>query len=116
MLNSNVNNFNGIKISQTGVSVNHANDNQLTYKQNFDTGTMTVYGTNGNISFGVNPDNTLGMNIQDTKGNLLFEMSGQTWYWYDTNGNNIMQVGLLEPLNIFGWAVAVPGQDLKMVL
>lgn len=110
-VNSNVNNFYGVKISQQGIPVNQANDKQLTFKQNFDTGTMTVFGTNGNVNFGVNPDGTLGMNVADPKGNLLFEMSGQTWIWYDASGNDIMRVGLL-PDNNYGWAVAVPGNSV----
>ena len=113
---SSLNNFYGIKISKQGIPVNQASDNNLTYKQDFNNGTMTVFGSNGDINFGVNPDSTLGMNVQDTSGNLLFEMSGQTWAWYDTSGNVVMYVGYLPVAKVFGWAVATPGNSLLGVV
>lgn len=109
---SSVNNFFGVKISQTGVPVNQATDKQLTYKLDYNTGTQTFFGQNGNtINFGTNPDGSIGMNAQNSSGQVLFELNGVTWFWFDQNGKNIMQVGQL-PDGTFGWAVAVPGQNV----
>lgn len=110
---SSVNNFFGVKISQIGTPVNQANDNQLTYKLDYNTGVQTFYGDNGNsINFGPNPDGTLGFNMQTSNGNLTFEFNGQTWMWYDAQGNTVMMVGYLPVTQVYGWAVAVPGGNL----
>lgn len=109
---SSVQNFFGVKISQVGVPVNNANDSQLTYKLDYNTGVQTFYGSNGStINFGPNPDGTLGLNVQNNNQQVLFELSGETWIWYDQSGNDIMQVGIL-PNGLAGWAVATPGNSV----
>lgn len=109
---SSVQNFYGVKVSQVGVPVNQANDNQLTYKLDYNTGIQTFYGANGtSLNFGPNPDGTLGLNIQNSSNQVLFELSGETWIWYDNEGNSIMEVGLL-PDGSYGWAVATPGNSV----
>lgn len=35
-----------------------------------------------------------------------------TWNWYDNTGNTVMMVGWLPVTQIYGWAVATPGQNL----
>ncbi len=73
---------------------------------------MSVPSTNGTINFGLLSNGNLGMQAQDTSGYVLFEMDGQTWYWYDkTTGKNVMQVGLL-PDGTYGWAVAASGYNV----
>lgn len=103
------NSFFGVKVSQPGVDVNNADPNQLLYQNNYSQ--ETFYGTGGNVSFGVNSDNSLGMQVEDTAGNVTFELNGQTWIWYDQNGIDIMRVGLL-PDGSYGWAVATPGNSV----
>lgn len=126
--------FFGQRISAQGVNVNNATPNQLSYENNYDTSLETYFGTNGQtvlqigqlatnqygisvptsngtINFGVLPDGNLGMNTVSANGQVLFEIVGATWYWYDADGNNIMQVGLL-PDGSYGWAVATTGNTV----
>lgn len=73
---------------------------------------MSVPASNGTIYFGLLSDGNLGIQVQDTTGYILFEMTGQTWFWYDkTTSTNVMQVGLL-PDGTYGMAVAKPGQNV----
>jgi hypothetical protein len=127
--------FFGQRISAQGVNVNSATKNQLLYQNNYDESLQTYYGTNGQIAlqigqlatsqfgmsvptangtlnFGQLADGGLGMNTVNTSGQLLFEMNGQTWYWYDTSGNIVMMVGFLPVTGVYGWAVATPGNSL----
>lgn len=103
--------FFGQKVSKPGINVNQASDSQLLYKN--DWSAQTFYAEDGSaISFGTNDDGTLGMQVKDNSGFVLFKMNGTTWLWYDKNtGNNVMQVGLL-PDGSYGWAVAPVGQDV----
>jgi len=108
------NTFFGQKVSQPGVNVNHATDNQLLYKNDYSS--QTFYGTNGNITFGaftssITGNQVQGQQIVDSSGNVTFEQDGQTQYWFDGNGYNIMQVGLL-PDGTYGWVVATPGTNV----
>lgn len=109
--------FFGTQVSQPGVDVTQATSNQLLYQLDLNAGTQTFFGTNGDISFGlftsiVTGKQTMGLQVSNTSGNVVFEMDGQSWYWFDANGNNIMQVGLL-PDGTYGWAVATPGNSVK---
>lgn len=111
---SNSNSFFGQKVSVPGVNVNNATPSQLLYQNNYQS--ETFFGTGGDIQFGIftssiTGQQTMGMQVVGAGGNILFEMDGQTWYWFDTNGNNIMQVGLL-PDGTYGWAVATPGNSV----
>jgi hypothetical protein len=111
--------FFGVKVSQPGVDVNNATPNQLLYKNDYSA--QTFFGTNGDIAFGiftsaVTGNQTMGMQLVDNKGNVTFEMDGRTWYWFDASGNIVMEVGYLSIAQIFGWAVAVPGQTLAGVV
>lgn len=75
---------------------------------------LSVNATGGGsiIQFGNLADGTLGMNITDSSGFVLFELNGQTWYWYDkTTNTNVMQVGLL-PDGTYGMAVAENGYNV----
>ena len=112
---SNNNTFFGIRVSQPGINVNNASPSQLMYSNDYSKETFygngsaavtignlgnTAYGmsipaNNGTINFGLLSNGNLGMQVLSTSGNTLFEMDGQTWYWYDNNGNNVMQVGTL---------------------
>jgi hypothetical protein len=120
---SNSNNFFGQKVSVPGVNVNNATPSQLLYSNDYSL--QTFYGTNGNIGFGVftssvTGEQTVGMQIENTAGQVTFEMDGQTWFWFDSSGNNIMQVGLLVnsagSIGLYGWAVATPGNSLLETL
>lgn len=104
--------FFGVKVSKSGIPVNQATDDQLLYKNDFQA--QTFYAENGSsISFGNLTDGTLGMEVKDSNGNMLFKMDGQTWFWYDiSTGKNIMQAGLL-PDGSYGWAVVPPGNDIS---
>jgi hypothetical protein len=106
----NQNQFLGQKVSVPGVNVNNAGPSQLLYQNDYQT--QTFYTAKGNVQFGQNNDGSLGMSSYDTSNNLLFELDGQTWKWYDSTGNNIMQVGKL-PDGSFGWAVATPGNSVS---
>ena len=66
------------------------------------------------INLGQLADGTFGINMTNGAGNVLFELVGSTWYWYDptNNGANVMQVGLL-PDGTYGWAVATPGNSVS---
>jgi hypothetical protein len=134
---SNNNDFFGIRISQPGINVQQAGPKQLVYQSDYSTETwydnsgnttlkvgsigtssapaygMSVPATNGTINYGSLSDGSLGMQVTDSNGNLVFEMNGTTWYWYDTSGNIVMEVGYLSLLGVYGWAVAVPGASLK---
>lgn len=103
--------FFGMKVSQSGIPVQQATDNQLIYKNDFSS--QTFYAQDGRaISFGNLTDGTLGMEVTDSSGNVLFKLDGQTWFWYDGNsGKNVMQVGKL-PDGSYGWAVATPGKNV----
>ena len=35
-----------------------------------------------------------------------------TWDWYDSNSNIVMMVGWLPVAQVYGWAVATPGNSL----
>ncbi len=74
---------------------------------------MSVPASNGTIYFGLLSDGNLGIQVQDTTGYVLFEMTGQTWFWYDkATSTNVMQVGLL-PDGTYGWAVAASGYNVS---
>lgn len=74
---------------------------------------MSVPASSGTIYFGLLSDGNLGIQVQDTTGYILFEMTGQTWFWYDkTTSKNVMQVGLL-PDGTYGWAVAASGYNVS---
>ena len=104
-------NFFGVKVSKPGVNVNNASDNDLLYKNDYNT--TTYYTAAGTLEFGTLTDGTLGLSSADSSGFVLFEMNGSTWYWYDKNtGKNVMQVGLL-PDGTYGWAVATPGNNVS---
>jgi len=108
--------FFGQRASAPNVNVYNATPNQMLYELNLNTGTQSFFGTNGTINFGlfnsaITGAQGIGQQIVDNNGNVLFEMNGQTWYWFDTEGNNIMQVGLL-PDGTYGWAVATPGNSV----
>lgn len=108
------NNYFGIKVSQQGVNVNNANPNQLIYQNDYNTQTFFMNsgtGSTGKLNFGQNPDGTYGMSVVNSGGQTLFELNGETFFWYDNLGNNIMQVGLL-PDGTYGWAVATPGNSV----
>ena len=112
-------NFFGIKISQPGIDIKNAAPNQLMYVNNYSQ--ETFYGSNGNISFGlftsgVTGQQTMGMQTLNSAGNPAFEMDGQTWYWFDNEGNVVMMVGYLPVAQVYGWAVASPGQSLAGVV
>ena len=105
------NQFFGQKVSKAGKNVYNASDNDLIYKNDYST--QTFYNSNGSLSFGLNTDGTYGMQTLDPNGNILFEMSGETWYWYDpSTGKNNMQVGLL-PDGTYGMAVAKYGYNVS---
>lgn len=73
---------------------------------------LSVTATNGTIDFGNISNSQLGMQVIDDTGYVLFEMTGQTWYWYDkTTNTNVMQVGLL-PDGTYGMAVAENGYNV----
>ncbi len=73
---------------------------------------LTAQASNGTISLGSISGGNLGMQVTDTSGYVLFEMTGQTWFWYDkTTNKNVMQVGLL-PDGTYGWAVAASGYNV----
>jgi len=134
---SNTNSFFGIRVSQPGIDVLTAGPNQLSYQSNYTTQTwygqngqpvlevgnygttnqpaygMSIPATNGTINYGALSDGSLGMQVVDPSGNVVFEMNGTTWYWYDTDGNTVMEVGYLSLLGVYGWAVATPGSSLK---
>jgi len=134
---SNTNSFFGIRVSQPGIDVLTAGPNQLSYQSNYTTQTwygingnptlnignigttdnpqygMSVPASNGTITFGENTDGTQGMQVVDSSGNVIFEMNGTTWYWYDTDGNTVMEVGYLSLLGVYGWAVATPNSSLE---
>jgi len=134
---SNTNSFFGIRVSQPGIDVLTAGPNQLAYQSDYTTQTwygingnptlnignigttnnpqygMSVPASNGTITFGENTDGTQGMQVVDPSGNVIFEMNGTTWYWYDTDGNTVMEVGYLSLLGVYGWAVATPGSSLE---
>ena len=132
----NQNTFFGQKVSIPGINVNNAADNQLVYKNDYSAQTfysggniamalgklstggygITIPTNNGTLNLGQLPDGKLGMNTVNASGNTLFEMVGQTWTWYDTSGNVVMYVGLLPVANVFGWAVATPGNSLLGVV
>ena len=108
--NGNQKQFFGQKVSKEGKNVYNASDADLIYKNDYST--QTFYNSNGSLSFGLNVDGTYGMQTLDPNGYLLFEMSGQTWKWYDPNtGYNVMQVGLL-PDGTYGFAVANAGYNV----
>ena len=130
--NGNQKQFFGQKVSKAGKNVYNASDNDLIYKNDYSTQTyysnngtameigklasggygISVPANTGTINFGDLADGNLGMNTVDANGNVLFEMVGATWYWYDASGNNVMQVGLL-PDGTYGWAVATPGNSVS---
>jgi hypothetical protein len=109
--------FFGTQVSQQGINVTQATPNQLLYQLDLNSGTQTFFGTNGDVNFGlftsvVTGTQTMGMQIIDSAGNVVFEMDGQTWYWFDPLTNiNVMQIGLL-PDGTYGFAVAAPGQNV----
>ncbi len=108
---SNNNNFFGIKVSKPGINVNQASPSQLIYQNDYSA--ETFFGTKGNISFGQNKDGSQGMQVVDESGFLLFELNGETWYWYDkVNNVNVMQIGLL-PDGTYGMVIAKPGYDVN---
>lgn len=138
---SNSNNFFGIKVSQPGINAMTASANQLLYTNDYTT--ETWYDLSGNqvlqvgniatnnvpqyglgvttssgslLTFGQNNDGTSGMQITNGSGDTLFEFDGETWTWFDTSGNIVMYVGLLPVSQVYGWAVAVPGQSLQGVV
>ncbi len=133
---SNTNDFFGIRISQPGINVQNAQPNQLLYQSDYSTETwyglsgnevlqignigtgstaqygMSVPASSGTITFGENSDGSLGMEIQNNSSQTTFIMDGQTWTWFDSLGNVVMYVGLLPVLQVYGWAVATPGNTL----
>lgn len=128
------NNFFGIRVSKPGINVNNAGTSGLIYQSDYSTNTwydgsgnpviqqgllpsgnygMEATTGTGSFTFGTLTDGTLGIQSQDSNGNVLFEMNGSTWYWYDiTTGKNVMQVGLL-PDGSYGWAVAASGYNVS---
>jgi hypothetical protein len=115
----NQNSFYGEKVSKPGINVNNAGDNQLLYKNDYQA--QTFFGSSGDISFGiftsaVTSNQAYGMQVVDSNGNVTFEMDGQTWYWFDTNGNIVMMVGYLPVSKTYGWAVSPPNTSLAGVV
>jgi hypothetical protein len=113
------NSFFGVKVSKQGTNVINAPDNQLLYKNDYTK--ETFFGTSGNISFGaftsaVTGQTGQGLQVTNSSGQVIFELNGQTWYWFDTSGNVVMEVGYLPVAQIYGWAVATPGNTLKGVV
>lgn len=104
------NKFFGQKVSKPGINVNFASDKDLIYVNDFQTQTFQT--ANGSLSFGTLKDGSLGMQLADTSGFVLFSMNGSTWSWFDkTTNKNVMQVGLL-PDGTYGWAIAKPGKNV----
>lgn len=137
------NNFFGIKVSQPGVNINTATIQQLLYTNDYTTetyynqsgGVALQLGNLGNLNYGLqtatNNGGTItygsftsaitgasasGMQITDDTGNVLFEMDGQTWYWFDPNNGyvNNMQIGLL-PDGSYGTAIATTGNSVASI-
>lgn len=129
--------FFGTKVSRQGIPVQQASDSQLLYKNDLDNSIQTWYNSAGSVAmqqgkltggayglsfptnnggtltFGALADGNFGINVQDSSGFTLFEMSGSTWYWYDKTYNvNVMQVGLL-PDGTYGMAVAKQGINVS---
>jgi hypothetical protein len=107
--------FFGQKVSFPGVNVNNATGNQLMYVNNYSQETYYAQDSS-NISFGNLTNGGQGMQVVNSNGNVVFEMDGQTWYWFDDLGNVVMMTGYLPVAQIFGWAVAAPGQSLAGVV
>jgi len=97
------------------VNVNNATGNQLMYVNNYSQETYYAQDSS-NISFGNLTNGGQGMQVVNSNGNVVFEMDGQTWYWFDDLGNVVMMTGYLPVAQIFGWAVAAPGQSLAGVV
>ena len=141
MANNVSTNFFGVKVSQPGINVNQASDTQLLYQNNYSTetyydnigtpvvqlgllpggtyGLLTGTDDNGGITYGaytsvITGQTALGLQIADQNGNVLFEMNGSTWYWFDPNNGyvNNMQIGLL-PDGSYGMVVATPGNSVQ---
>lgn len=113
------NSFFGVKVSKQGTNVINAPDNQLLYKNDYSK--ETFFGSSGNISFGsftsaVTNQPAQGLQVVNSNGKVIFELNGQTWYWFDANGNIVMEVGYLPVAQIYGWAVATPGNTLAGVV
>ncbi len=111
----NQNQFFGVKVSQPGVNVNTAQDNELLYQNNYATqvfylqdGSTIAY---GQITSALTGGTVLGQQTIDTGGNVTFEQDGSTQNWFDKNGKNIMRVGLL-PDGTYGWVVVQPGTNV----
>jgi hypothetical protein len=126
--------FYGRKISKIGVNVVNATDNQLVFKEDYDTGTTTYYGANGKqvFQFGIFvDDSTYGQRIYDNNNNLVIQFgllptgdygiayfsstgllikldNGVTEYSFDASGINYCQKGLL-PDGSYGEVFAKPG-------
>lgn len=81
----------GIKVSIEGVDVNTATDEQLLFKMSVDH--WTWRNANGDL-------------VKD------FDVTGGTDRYYDENGVNFMQIGLL-PDESSGWVVATEGQNVE---
>jgi hypothetical protein len=136
---TNSNNFFGIAVSLPGINVNQASPSQMMYTNDYTTttwrdsnGNITLqeglltsgdYGfsavaANGTITLGsytsANTGNaSQGMQITDSSGFVLFELNGETWFWYDkTTNTNVMQIGLL-PDGTYGLAIAKPGYNVS---
>lgn len=141
MANNTSNSFFGVKVSLPGFNVNNASDTELLYKNDYSTETYydsqgnpvvqlgslangayglqtATSGSDGNIVYGaftsfVTGETAYGLQMTDTNGDVIFEMNGQTWYWFDPNNGyvNNMQVGKL-PDGTYGWAVATTGNSV----
>lgn len=77
-------------------------------------GSVNVRDANGNtISLGLMDDGTLGLQVKDSSGYVLFTLNGTTWKWNDkVNAKNVMQVGKL-PDATYGTAVAKAGFNVS---
>src|ERR1035437_5559009 len=107
--------FFGQRVSIPGVNINQATPNQVMYENDYSK--QTFFGTSGDVALGIytskaTGNSTMGMQVVDANGNVVFEMDGQTWYWFDTSGNAVMIVGYLPVSKVYGWAVSTPGNTL----
>jgi len=92
------NQFFGIKVSQPNVNVNQASDNQLVYKNDFNS--TVFYGTNGSsVNIGTFPaTGSNGLKLVSAAGNLISQYGQQTdgtsnLKFFNSNGTALAQFG-----------------------
>jgi hypothetical protein len=110
---SNRNNFFGVKVSKPGFNVNNASDAQLVYKTDYSTQTWFDGSGNPVIIQGLQPNGSYGITLNNATITLNNTDTNTTTGLIEVTNNGITQIliGIL-PDGTAGMAISKPGIDV----